>query len=123
MCRWNGPGRCANPARCPTCRISFATFRATGRFGCPNCYEHFLPQVKELVTRYQPAILWGDGDWMVEDSFWKSRELLAWPETRARYRADTQSYQVRGQPIRVANRTETLAKTPLQETAEPRMLL
>ena len=25
--------------------------------------EHFLPQIKELVTRYQPAILWADGDW------------------------------------------------------------
>jgi len=40
--------------------------------------EHFLPQVKELVTRYKPAILWGDGDWMKEDTFWKTPELLAW---------------------------------------------
>ncbi len=40
--------------------------------------EHFLPQVKELVTRYQPAILWADGDWMMEDTAWKSRELLTW---------------------------------------------
>jgi methylmalonyl-CoA mutase len=48
------------------------------------------------------------------------RELLAWPETRARYQADTQSYQVRGETIRVANRTETLAKTPLPKVALPR---
>lgn len=41
----------AQPARCPVCRISFATFRATGRFGCPNCYEHFLAQVKDLLPR------------------------------------------------------------------------
>jgi len=40
--------------------------------------EHFLPQVKELVTRYQPDILWGDGDWMEDDPFWKSRDLIAW---------------------------------------------
>ena len=40
--------------------------------------EHFWPQVKELVTRYQPAVLWADGDWMVDDTVWKSRELLAW---------------------------------------------
>jgi protein arginine kinase activator len=41
----------AHPARCPVCRISFATFRASGRFGCPNCYEHFLAQVKDLLPR------------------------------------------------------------------------
>ncbi|MBI4062182.1 MAG: hypothetical protein HY403_12230 [Elusimicrobia bacterium] len=41
----------AQPARCPTCRISFATFRDTGRFGCPNCYEHFLAQVRDLLPR------------------------------------------------------------------------
>ncbi|MCM2304034.1 MAG: hypothetical protein NDJ72_04985 [Elusimicrobia bacterium] len=37
--------------RCPTCKISFATFRESGRFGCPNCYEHFLPQVMDLLPR------------------------------------------------------------------------
>ena len=41
----------AHPSRCPVCRISFSTFRATGRFGCPNCYEHFLAQVKDLLPR------------------------------------------------------------------------
>ena len=41
----------AHTTRCPTCRISFATFRDTGRFGCPNCYEHFLAQVKDLLPR------------------------------------------------------------------------
>lgn len=41
----------AHATRCPTCRISFATFRDTGRFGCPNCYEHFLAQVKDLLPR------------------------------------------------------------------------
>ncbi len=41
----------AQPSRCPTCRISFSAFRETGRFGCPNCYEHFLVQVKDLLPR------------------------------------------------------------------------
>jgi alpha-L-fucosidase len=40
--------------------------------------EHFLPQVKELVTRYRPAILWADGDWEAPSAFWKTPELLAW---------------------------------------------
>ena len=38
-------------ARCPTCRGSFARFKVSGRFGCPNCYEYFLPQVTDLVPR------------------------------------------------------------------------
>ena len=40
--------------------------------------EHYLPQVKDLVTRYKPAMLWADGDWEETDTFWKSRELLTW---------------------------------------------
>ena len=40
-----------HPARCGTCRTSFANFRESGRFGCPDCYEHFLPQVKDLLPR------------------------------------------------------------------------
>ena len=41
----------AHPVRCGTCRISFANFKEKGRFGCPNCYEHFLAQVKDLLPR------------------------------------------------------------------------
>ena len=41
----------AHPTRCPTCRISFTTFKDTGRFGCPNCYEHFRAQLKDLLPR------------------------------------------------------------------------
>lgn len=37
--------------RCPVCRFSFADFRAKGRFGCPQCYEQFAPQVKDLLPR------------------------------------------------------------------------
>jgi alpha-L-fucosidase len=40
--------------------------------------EHFHPQVKDLVERYQPDILWGDGEWDMEAEKWKSQELLAW---------------------------------------------
>jgi protein arginine kinase activator len=37
--------------RCPTCRTSFSEFRESGRFGCPQCYEHFAPQVRDLLPR------------------------------------------------------------------------
>jgi alpha-L-fucosidase len=39
---------------------------------------HFLPQVKDLVTRYEPDILWGDGEWEMKSSAWKTPEMLAW---------------------------------------------
>jgi len=40
--------------------------------------EHFLPQVKDLVERYQPSILWADGEWEKTSDVWKTPELLAW---------------------------------------------
>jgi alpha-L-fucosidase len=40
--------------------------------------RHFLPQVKDLVVRYKPDLLWADGDWELPDTAWKSREFLAW---------------------------------------------
>ncbi len=40
--------------------------------------EHFLPQVKDLVTKYSPDILWADGEWDLTDEEWKSKELLSW---------------------------------------------
>jgi isobutyryl-CoA mutase len=46
--------------------------------------------------------------------------LRAWPEVRARYAADTQSYEVRGRAIDVANHVETLAHTRLPKVALPR---
>jgi len=46
-------------------------------------------------------------------------ELAAWPERRARYEADTQSYRVRERDIEVANHTETLSGTKLPKVALP----
>jgi protein arginine kinase activator len=37
--------------RCPGCRTSFADFRESGRFGCPQCYDHFAAQVRDLLPR------------------------------------------------------------------------
>ncbi|MCP5059512.1 MAG: methylmalonyl-CoA mutase [bacterium] len=46
--------------------------------------------------------------------------LEAWPETRARYEAAEQSYEVRGRAIHVENRAETLSGTQLPRVAVPR---
>ena len=40
--------------------------------------NHMLPQIKDLVIRYKPDIVWGDGEWEHPDDVWKSREFLAW---------------------------------------------
>ncbi len=41
----------AHPGRCPGCRTSFAQFKESGRFGCPQCYDHFAAQVRDLLPR------------------------------------------------------------------------
>lgn len=40
--------------------------------------EHMIPQMKDLVTRYKPDILWTDGEWEKTSSSWKSEQFLAW---------------------------------------------
>jgi alpha-L-fucosidase len=40
--------------------------------------DYFHPQFKELVTRYKPDIIYADGEWEQDNTFWKSTELLAW---------------------------------------------
>lgn len=37
-----------------------------------------IPELKELVTAYQPSIIWSDGDWEANDTYWESTEFLAW---------------------------------------------
>ncbi len=40
--------------------------------------EHMFPQFKDLVTRYQPSIIFSDGEWDLPSAEWRSPELLAW---------------------------------------------
>ncbi|HMI91237.1 MAG TPA: methylmalonyl-CoA mutase family protein, partial [Polyangiales bacterium] len=47
------------------------------------------------------------------------RALADWPDVRARYQADEQSYSVRGREIRVRNHVETLAHTRVPRVAVP----
>jgi alpha-L-fucosidase len=39
---------------------------------------HLFPQFKDLVTRYQPSIIFSDGEWDLPSSRWRAPELLAW---------------------------------------------
>ena len=40
--------------------------------------DHMIPQMKDLVNRYEPDILWTDGEWDHLSDKWKSTEFLAW---------------------------------------------
>ncbi len=40
--------------------------------------EHMMPQFKDVVSRYAPAIIFADGEWDMPSKDWKSEELLAW---------------------------------------------
>lgn len=40
--------------------------------------ERMIPQMKDLVSRYQPDILWTDGEWDHPAKTWRSEEFLAW---------------------------------------------
>ena len=37
-----------------------------------------LPEMKELINRYSPDILWSDGDWEASPEYFGSQEFLAW---------------------------------------------
>lgn len=40
--------------------------------------EVLQPQLRDIVTTYEPALVWVDGDWEAADSYWKSKEFLTW---------------------------------------------
>jgi len=41
--------------------------------------EILLPQLKELVVKYKPSLIFSDaGEWVYDEEFWKTKEFLAW---------------------------------------------
>jgi alpha-L-fucosidase len=40
--------------------------------------EHMIPQMKDLVTRYEPEVLFTDGEWEHPSETWKSTQFLSW---------------------------------------------
>jgi alpha-L-fucosidase len=40
--------------------------------------QHMLPQMKDIVTKYKPELLYVDGEWDHPSKQWKSEDFLAW---------------------------------------------
>ena len=40
--------------------------------------DYLHPHIKELVSTYEPDLLWTDGDWISTSDRWHSNEIVAW---------------------------------------------
>jgi alpha-L-fucosidase len=40
--------------------------------------EHAMPQLYELIQRYEPWVIWSDGDWDAPSEVWKTPQFLSW---------------------------------------------
>ncbi|KAK2585235.1 hypothetical protein KPH14_009937 [Odynerus spinipes] len=40
--------------------------------------QKIIPEMRELIEKYKPEVIWSDGDWEATDSYWKSKEFLSW---------------------------------------------
>lgn len=40
--------------------------------------EHYIPQFKDLVTKYEPEVIFMDGEWDHSAEDWKSPEVVSW---------------------------------------------
>lgn len=37
-----------------------------------------IPQLKDLVTKYKPSVIFSDGEWIMDEKNWRSTEIIAW---------------------------------------------
>ena len=50
--------------------------------------QHMLPQLKDLVNRYEPSLIFSDGEWDHPSETWRSTEFLAWLYNEAKCKDD-----------------------------------
>jgi len=42
--------------QCATCGLTYSDFVQSGRLGCPDCYTHFGPQLKQILRRVHGSV-------------------------------------------------------------------
>lgn len=42
-----------------------------------------MPELYQLVEKYEPEVIWSDGDWGADSDFWHSKTFLAWLATNS----------------------------------------
>ncbi|XP_039287239.1 alpha-L-fucosidase [Nilaparvata lugens] len=40
--------------------------------------QKIIPEMRELVFKYRPEVIWSDGEWEAADTYWRSLEFIAW---------------------------------------------
>jgi len=40
--------------------------------------DHAMPQLYEVVQRYEPSVVWTDGEWEASSDVWQSKQFLSW---------------------------------------------
>lgn len=52
--------------------------KASGYHSAEFVDKKIIPEMVELVKRYEPHYIWSDGEWEASDEYWRSKEFLTW---------------------------------------------
>jgi len=63
--------------------------RISGKVPVPDFVaDYLMPQAREFIDRYEPDILWLDGEWERPSDYYRMREIAAWFYNRAEGRQE-----------------------------------
>ncbi|CAG2175690.1 unnamed protein product, partial [Oppiella nova] len=56
----------------------FLSDQATGYKAQDFIKYKMQPEIRELITNYKPDVVWADGSWVADDTYFESTDFLAW---------------------------------------------